>query len=161
MRRAALPQIESREFGQLTYDENDVYLFPSGLPGFAGNREFLLVERGGLAPFCFLQSVAEGGLRFICLPTGMVDGAYQAEVGAEFAGELEIEPGSYGPASEGVQVLAILTIPEAGPATANLLAPVVLAPGTRRGCQCIQFGTGAPAAYEIPWMVRRAPQVVD
>ena len=155
-----MPQIESREFGVLTYEETDVYRFPDGLPGFEEHREFLLVQRETVAPFCFLQSLSSDGLRFICLAAGIVDPSFRAEVGAEEASELGIAEGRYGLGAEDVQVLAILTIPEAGPATANLFAPVLLAAGTRRGRQCIQFGSSAPAAFEIGWMSRRDPQAV-
>lgn len=155
-----MPSIQSSEFGEVTFDESEVYLFPEGLHGFEGSKEYLLVQREGVAPFCFLQSVSDGALRFICLPAQTVDPSFVADVGAEDASELAIATGSYGPAAVDVQVLAILTIPEAGPPTANLFAPILLALATRRGRQCIQFGTNAPAAFAVPWMVRREPRAV-
>ena len=148
-----MPAIHSSEFGQVNYDESQVFLFPNGLHGFEDSKEFLLIQREGLAPFCFLQSVSEGGLRFICLPARVIDAAYAAAVEAEDAGELRIPAGNYAADCRDVEVLAILTIPEEGPATANLFAPVLLATATRRGRQCIQFGSSAPAAHAVSWMV--------
>jgi len=148
-----LPSIHSSEFGQLNYDESQVFLFPDGLHGFEDSKEFLLIQREGLAPFCFLQSVSEGALRFICLPARVIDAAYAAAVEGEDAGELRIPAGNYAADHTDVEVLAILTIPEEGPATANLFAPVLLATATRRGRQCIQFGSSAPAAHAVSWMV--------
>ena len=156
----ALPSIQSREFGLLTFDSTDVYLFPEGLHGFEDSREYLLMEREGLAPFCFLQSVTDGALRFICLPTQIIDAGFVVDLGMDDANDLELAAGSYGSADSGVCILAILTIPPEGPATANLFAPIVLATATRRGRQCIQFGTAAPTAQTIPWMVRSDPQAV-
>ncbi|HEY3443725.1 MAG TPA: flagellar assembly protein FliW [Paludibaculum sp.] len=148
-----MPSIHTAEFGQLTYEESQVFVFPDGLHGFEGSKEFLLIQREGLAPFCFLQSLAEGALRFICLPARVIDPAYAAAVDTEDAGELQIPAGNYAAVRPDVVVLAILTIPDEGPATANLFAPVLLATATRRGRQCIQFGSSAPAAHAVPWMV--------
>lgn len=155
-----MPSIQSSEFGQVTFDQSDVYLFPDGLHGFEDSKEFVLVRREGLAPFCFLQSISNSALRFICLPARVVDAAFAVAIGVEDAGELEIGAGHYGSAATDIEVLALLTVSENGPATANLFAPIVLAPAQRRGRQCIQFGSSAPAAHPIPWMVRRIPRAV-
>lgn len=155
-----MPSIHSDEFGQVTFEAPEIYLFPEGLPGFEDSKEYLLLQREGFAPFCFLQSVGDGALRFICLPARVVDPAFCVDVGAEDASELEIAAGCYGSADSEVEVLAILTIPKGGPATANLFAPIVLAPATRRGRQCIQFGTSAAAAHAITWMVQPELRVV-
>ncbi len=155
-----MPSILSSDFGEVTFDEREVYLFPEGLPGLEASKEYLLLEREGLAPFCFLQSVSDAALRLICLPAGMVDATYVAAVGAEDTGDLGVAAGSYGPSASEVLVLAILTIPDDGPATANLFAPIVLAPAARRGRQCIQFDSCAPVDHPIPWMTRREPGAV-
>ena len=155
-----MPSIQSSEFGQLTFDESEIYLFPDGLHGFEDSKQYLLLQREGLAPFCFLQSISDSALRFICLPTRIVDPAFDVDVGPDDANDLELTTGTYGPTATDVSLLAILTIPEDGPATANLFAPIVLAPATRRGRQCIQFGSNAPVARAIPWMVRPGPRAV-
>jgi flagellar assembly factor FliW len=155
-----LPSILSSEFGEVAFDETEVYLFPVGLPGLEESREYLLLRREGLAPFCFLQSISDAALRLICLPAGIVDPGFVAEVGAEEAGDLSVAAGSYGQSALDVQVLLILTIPEDGPATANLFAPIVLAAAARRGRQCIQFDSCAPVDHPIPWTARRNPRAV-
>lgn len=159
-RREVLPSIRSSDFGHVVFDEREVYLFPEGLPGLEASKEYLLLEREGLAPFCFLQSISEAALRFVCLPAGIVDATFVAMVGAEEAGDLGVAAGSYGSTASDVLILAILTIPEDGPATANLFAPLVLAPAARRGRQCIQFDSGAPTEYPIPWTAVPGPRAV-
>lgn len=154
-----MPSIHSSEFGELTFEVSDVYRFPEGLHGFEDSKDYIVVMREGLAPFCFLQSISHPALRFICLPAIAVDSAYQVQVGAEDAGDLLIAAGSYPPAAE-LQVLTILTIPERGAATANLFAPIVLTTVARRGRQCIQFETSASATHPVPWMAPRDSQVV-
>lgn len=148
-----MPSIDSSEFGELTYEESQVLLFPDGLHGFEDSKEFLLIQQESLAPFCFLQSLSEAALRFICLPARVIDSAYAAAVDEEDAGQLQIPAGNYAADRLDIEVLAILTIPEEGPATANLFAPVLLATATRRGRQCIQFGSSAPSAHAVTWMV--------
>jgi len=149
-----LPSIQTSEFGQVTYDESEVFLFPDGIHGFEESKEYVLLRREGLAPFCFLQSISDGVLRFICLPARVIDAGFTVAIGDEDASELRIAAGIH------VEVLAILTIPAEGLATANLFAPVVLVPSARLGRQCIQFGSDAPVAKEIPWMVRHKPEAV-
>jgi flagellar assembly factor FliW len=155
-----LPSILSREFGEIEFEEAEIYRFPAGLLGLEGSTEYLLLQREGLAPFCFLQSISDAALRLICLPAWIVDAKYVAAVGMEEAGALGVAAGRYGPAAPDVLVLAILTVPEDGPATANLFAPVVLAQTARRGLQCIQFDSGAPVEHPIPWMAARGRRAV-
>jgi flagellar assembly factor FliW len=110
--------------------------FPAGLPAFENERRFQLVENPEFSPLVLLQSTRTRSLRFVCAPASLLDPAYQPEIGEEDAALL----GRCCAATDTrpLLCLAILTFPEGGPPTANLMAPVLLDPETRRGVQCIQ-----------------------
>lgn len=110
--------------------------FPAGLPAFEQERRFRLVENPEFAPLVLLQSTNTPSLRFVCAPAALLDPAYRPETSEE--DEALLGRGA-GVASSGRLIcLAILTFPESGPPTANLMAPILLDPMTRRGVQCVQ-----------------------
>ncbi len=106
--------------------------FPAGLPGFEDHTRFVLVERPDLAPILFLQSVDSPELCFITAPVTSIDPAYDLEMTPEDERQLGTdEAGEF-------LCLAILSAEENGLLTANLLAPVVINPGTCRGVQAVR-----------------------
>lgn len=115
--------------------------FPAGLPAFEQERRFRLVVRPDFSPLVLLQSAASPALRFVCAPARLLDAGYRPEMSED--DEALLGCGAEDAAGGQLLCLAILTFPEAGPPTANLMAPVLLNPATGRGMQCIQ----SPAAY--------------
>lgn len=141
-----MPFIETSEFGAIGFEENTVYWFPAGLPGFESATRFVVREEAAYFPLVFLQSVEFGALRFVCAPLQLVDPRFCPELA-------ESDRESLGLAAEahaGLSFLTILTFPEAGSApSANLLAPVVLSAATHRGVQSIQAGPPHLAAQPL------------
>ncbi len=129
-----MPHCQTRYFGALAYDENSAIDFPLGLPGFDRERRFVPVELPQHHPLIFLQSLATPGLCFPALPAAAIRPGYRPRFSAR---DLEALGLSRPPARGEVLCLAVLAITEEG-VTANLLAPVVLHPGTRRGVQAVQ-----------------------
>ena len=144
-----MASIDTSDFGRLDYVEDDVFVFPAGLPGFEARQRFLLLTPPMVDPFCFLQSLDDGRLRFICLPVARVSTGYEISVNAEEAGMLEIAPARYDSASPEVAILTILTVPGEGMPTANMLAPVVLALKQHRGVQCIRPESGFSVEHPL------------
>lgn len=115
--------------------------FPAGLPAFEKHIRFRLTTGPPYAPLVFLESLVAPHPRFICLPATEFFPGYEWRTDAA---EEEL-------LGEGPRLcLAILTFPEEGAPTANLLAPVVLGLATRRGVQSIQTGGGWAADYPLP-----------
>lgn len=137
-----MPFIETTDFGRLDYAETDTFDFPAGLPGFEASHRFLLLTPPLVDPFCFLQSVEDGHLRFICLPAECVRAGYELTLSAEEAALLGCEPGVCNSSTPEFTLLCVVTVPSEGTPTANLLAPMVLAHQTRRGAQCIRPESG-------------------
>ena len=62
--------IQTKYFGEVSYDETDTLHFPEGLFGFEDEKEFLLIPFGDdpqTASLLCLQSTATGGLAFVVM----------------------------------------------------------------------------------------------
>ena len=70
-------ELNTRLFGVITYAEEDIISFPSGIPSFEEEREFLLlpIEGGDGALLC-MQSVKTPALSFILMNPFSLDGSY-------------------------------------------------------------------------------------
>lgn len=142
-----MAQIETRQFGTLTYSPQQLILFPAGLPGFEECKEFLLHEEPALAPFVFLQSLTDPNLSFVTLPVERLEENYELTLSRDDLAQLET---SYLPAPETVLCLAVLQL-QPGSATANLAAPIVIKTDTRRGTQAIRQDRRYSAAQPVRW----------
>ncbi len=151
-----MPEFESPHFGHLAYDEQTVLEFPAGLPAFEAHTRFLPVEQAATAPVIFLQSLHSADLVFITLPVQLVDPAYQLALSPEDLEWLELPPGELTAIGAEVACLAILTLPEQGRPTANLLAPVVVNLRTRRAAQCIVLSGEYSHQHPLPCAEKEA-----
>lgn len=127
------------------------YVFPAGLPAFEQERRFRLVARPEFSPLVLLESTARPDLRFVCAPAAVLEAGYVPETSEDDEALLECGPGDA--AAGRLLCLAILTFAEAGPPTANLMAPVLLNPAAGRGVQSIQ----STADYSCCHPVRGGP----
>jgi flagellar assembly factor FliW len=132
---ASMPVLESARLGPVEFEPEQVIRFPAGLPGFESEKDFLLLERAELRPLFFLQSIVTPALCFLLLPAAALEPGYQLALGPDDYAALEVGHGE----EEGeVAVLAVLTVPDEGSPTANLLAPVVIDLAARRGVQAVR-----------------------
>lgn len=144
-----MPSIDTPRFGRIDYPDDAVIHFPTGLPAFEADTQFLAIERPDAAPLIFLQSVIHPGLCFLTLPALTIHPGYRLALCAEDLLLLGL-PGGQQPEIGGDLVcLSILTIPEDGPATANLMAPVVIRRDTRCGIQAIQIDGAYSHRYPV------------
>src|ERR1700674_440856 len=121
-----MPEIVTRQFGKIGFEEDAVLQFPSGLPGFENRTRFLLVER---APLMFLQNLDSPELCFFALPVEAVQPDYQLEMTPDDQQTLSLTAPPL--------PLAILSANQSGAWTANLLAPVVINKEARRAVQAV------------------------
>jgi flagellar assembly factor FliW len=131
-----MPILETPYFGRLSYDESAEIEFAAGMPGFDDERRFVIVEPPAHAPMVYLQSMGRRDLCFLALPVLAVDGGYGLRLGAEELKALGLEEQPV--INKEVVCLCLVTIPEEGPVTVNLAAPVVIGRSTRKALQAIQ-----------------------
>ena len=135
-------KLETTRFGVCDIEEALIVTFPEGLPGFERFRQFVFVPHPTSAgaspsPFEWLQSVEDGGLAFLTMNPRHFFQDYAPQLPKQDLAALQLEKG--GP----VPILHVLmTIPTGNPTgiTANLLAPVIINPLTRRARQVIVQG---------------------
>ncbi|HVT79056.1 MAG TPA: flagellar assembly protein FliW [Phycisphaerae bacterium] len=139
-------QITTRFFGALECPEEAIIRFPSGIPPFSDQQAFVVVSDEN-SPLVFLQSVAAPELCFITVPLQTIDPAYQLQVEPFDLQALALEAPPCG--MDGLTCLTILTIPEQGPTTANLAAPIVINPVTKVGVQAVRSDRTYSHAYPL------------
>jgi len=134
-----MPQLATQNFGDVEYTAGQVLEFPSGLPAFEDQTRLVMLERPGLRPLVFLQSLGNPKLCFITLPVGLIDPGYELELIAEDARLIGLDRVVEGEVPDPIDLLclAILVVTENCP-TANLMAPVVINLKNRRGVQAVR-----------------------
>lgn len=153
-----MPVAQTRRFGALDYRSSSVLTFPLGLPGFDGHTLFTPVEQPELAPIVSLQSLNNPDLCFLAAPVTAIDPDYALSLSHEDMEHLGLDPARSPVPGVDVLPLALLCVPENGPLTANLLAPVVINLHTNVAVQAVrsdsryshQHRIGPPASREEP-----------
>ena len=127
----------TKSHGEIEYYEDVVMHFSEGLFGFESETRFLPIEVPALHPLLFLQSVDRQGLCFITLPILVIDPFYRLNLSPSDLELAGLPTGRQPAIGEDVLCLAILTLHKDAPATANLIAPLVMNLRTRKTVQAI------------------------
>jgi flagellar assembly factor FliW len=151
-----MPEFQTRYFGSVVYEEESVLHFPLGLPGFAEEGRFLLIEQSVNKPLVFLQSLARPELCFITLPILAVCPDYELATAPEDLRALSLAEDRQPIIGAEVLCLAVVSLVEDSSPTANLLSPIVVNWRTRCAVQAIQVDSSyshqhpllAPATVE-------------
>jgi flagellar assembly factor FliW len=131
-----LPEIETKNFGRIPYEEDAAFIFPRGLPGFETRSRFLPLTFPGREPLVFLQSLEDPGLCFITLPLWAAHPSYRLDMTREDMLLIGLRPGAQARIGEDMLCLAVVSAGPEGP-TANLLAPVVVNLRNRHSVQAV------------------------
>jgi flagellar assembly factor FliW len=137
-----MPNCNTRFHGVIDFEPEQVLEVPSGLFGFPEEREFLLLEIPSRRPMVFVQSTRTADLCFITLPVQVIDQNYRLVLSGPEAYIMQWR----GQASElqmgkDLLCLALLTIGDNRPVTANLLAPLVIDITHHKATQILVSGT--------------------
>ena len=117
-----------------------VLSFAEPLPGFPGHHDYALVPGDAAGLLFWLQSVAPDGPRFLAVPAREFFPGYAPVVPAAVRAALGVRH------LDEAQVLCLVSVPgrDVAEATANLRAPVVVAPATHRARQVVQADPSLP-----------------
>lgn len=132
--------IETKQFGVLQVREDQIITFPEGLPGFPGQRRFVLVDLQEGSPLKFLQSVDDPNLAFLVAEPLTFFPGYRVLVQPEDLASIALEA-----PERGIVVTIVSVSGDFRRATVNLRAPVVINPETALARQVILEGED----YEI------------
>jgi len=144
--------IESERFGRIEVLEEEIINFPSGVVGFPDEKAFVLVRNGRSGLIGWMQSVTTPDFAF---PVVSAHG-----FGEQYPDvEMDAPAQAAGVWNQGAElaVLAVLSAPRRGPATVNLMAPIVVNAATRMGAQVMLEGTrfSTRELYVIPRTAER------
>ena len=128
---------QTKYHGEIEYTEDALMRFAGGLPGFEEQTTFLPIEIPSARPIVFLQSVSSPDLCFVTLPVLVVEAGYVLKLRPEDLAAIGLPSDRQPRLGADVLCLAILTIQENVPTTANLMAPVVMNLRTRQAVQAI------------------------
>ena len=119
-------------FTNLVYSNDDIINFPSGIPGFEQNKQFVIVSIPEYAPFEWLVCIDGSHLRFAIINPLLFASDYNPNIMKEQIDELSVDK------PEDLLLYAIVTIRE-NPleSTANLVGPIVINRKKRAGKQII------------------------
>lgn len=113
--------IKTKYHGETQIQEDQTIVFKNGLPGFTGEKKFVILPLSEDSPFVVLQSMQSEELAFIVASPFVFFKDYGFDLDETTVELLEIE------SAEDVEVMAILTIEEPfEKSTANLMAPIVV-----------------------------------
>lgn len=142
-------QFETQHFGTIEYTSESVFDFPAGLPGFEQEHRFVAIEQPSTKPILFLQSLTRPDLCFITLPVLVVDPGYRLAIAPDDLRALGLAEHRQPSIGTEVLCLAIISVSEGSPPTANLLAPLVVNLKTRCAAQVIQSESGYPHRHAL------------
>lgn len=130
---------------ELPYTAKDIIRFDEGIIGMPDVKQMVLVNQDEIAPFLWLVSLDEMSLGFLVLRAQTFFPDYAPTVPADVRRQLGAGE------NDDLLVLATVTIAaEWEQSTANLRAPLVIAPQTMRGVQVILSGSPYQLSEPLP-----------
>jgi flagellar assembly factor FliW len=130
-------KIETRAFGQIEIDDARVMKFVGPMLGFENADRYALVDAAPGSPFKVMQLVSDPDVSFLVTDPAVFFPDYSVQLTREQAAELELTDPSR------AAVMAVVTIDrDAGRATANLYAPVIVNTETLLGKQILLKDSG-------------------
>ena len=123
--------LNGTRFGAIQFTPREVVFFSEGLIGFEDLHDFVQVPHG--EDFCWLQSIREPELAFLCAFTDSVCPDYSPELNPFVQIALDLTPDTER------FMLATASIPGGKPdeMTLNLAAPIVVNAYSRHALQCV------------------------
>jgi len=124
--------IKTKNFGLVSYNEEDVLYFDDGIPGFEGLKSFILLSVDEYTPFKWLQSLDDTNIAFVIIDPKAIVKDYKVELDEETVKLLDIKDLNH------ILVFAIVVIPdEIEKMTANLKAPIIVNAENNKGMQIL------------------------
>lgn len=129
-------KIQTKYHGEKEIQKEDIITFSNGIPGFEGEKEFILLSFPENNVFYALQSAATPNLSFIVTDPFSFFTDYNVKIDDATIDALSIEK------EEDVTLLNILTVRDPfEETTVNLQAPLIINKKTQSGRQIILTGT--------------------
>ncbi|MFZ5449241.1 MAG: carbon storage regulator CsrA [Thermodesulfobacteriota bacterium] len=131
--RAPVITIDSKAFGRVNVQEDQIITFPSGLPGFPDSHRYVLLDDPLKSPVFCLQCLDNPALAFAVTDPAILVPNYRPKNGGNYLRELQAS------SPDDLKILVTLTIPNDRPheMTANLMSPLLINPVQGLGKQVV------------------------
>lgn len=137
--------VVTQRFGEVRFNETDVFEFPWGLPGFSDLRHFLALSLAEQPNFVWLQSIDDPKIALPAADPWQIFPDYEPRMPAYATEALDLHD------PEDFTVLCVVVVtPGAEEMTMNLMAPVVLNLKTRRARQVMLENSDYSVRTAIP-----------
>jgi len=114
-------KINTKFFGEVDIDKENIIEFPNGIPGFEQEREFVLIDINEQGTYSSLQSVNHEGIALVVSNPYLFFSDYEFDLDHNTINLLNIDR------QEDVMVLSVLTLKDPfKDTTANLQAPIII-----------------------------------
>lgn len=126
--------LNTRHFGVIEVNEEDIIQFPEGIPGFEDTKEFVLLgdTQDKDSPFKWLQGIDNPQLAFVIIDPKAFKHDYNPELPSSEIEILDIKDRNK------VLIYSIVVIPDdISKMTANLKAPIVINAENNKGKQVL------------------------
>ncbi len=126
-------KIETRDFGTIEVNDEDIYAFPSGLYAFEENKKFALLSPLGENVYpMWLQSLDDPALCFIVFNPTLIDGGFTVMLADNERSQLGLGE------DDDASALVIAKVPaDYKHTTVNMKSPIVVNKAKRRAIQVI------------------------
>lgn len=135
-------QIETKVFGLVDYEEQQILEFKDGILGFPGFHKYVLLQGPQFDHWELLQSLDDPDLSFLVLKADVVDPEYKPAVSKEDLKKIGLEH-----IDQGI-VLTIITIREGHEnISANLQGPIIINASQKLGMQALSNNDAHPVRF--------------
>ncbi|WP_243290289.1 flagellar assembly protein FliW [Bacillus sp. FJAT-47783] len=136
--------IRTKYHGEIEIQQEEVIEFPSGIPGFLEEKQFVVLRLEDESPFYILQSVQTPELAFVTVIPFHYFRQYEFDLDEKTLAQLKIQD------ENDVIVYTILTVKEPfEQTTANLQAPVIINRKAKLGKQVILTNTNYQTKHPL------------
>ena len=137
--------INTTKFGELFYNDEDIIVFPRGIPGFERNHSWAITGEEE-SVIKWLQSLDDAELALPITTPDVVMPEYNARIPddeIELLGEIQ--------SNDDLALLSVVSIPSSAPwnMTVNLRAPILVNVKTRRAAQVIVLNEDYPLRHPV------------
>lgn len=136
-------ELQTKNFGMIEVDEAKKITFEKGIPGFNTLHEYIIIEEEN-SVFAYLQSIEDGNTSFIITNPFNFKEDYSASIKEEYLQQLG------GDKKEDYSIFVTVSVFGAiESATLNLVAPIIIHNGTKKGMQVILENTSYTTKHNI------------
>lgn len=135
----------TKSISGIQYSDADIFRFERGLPGFEHLHNFIISSQPEHAPFHWMHSLDQPGLRFVLVNPMSICPDYDPRLTKVHLNDIGIR------SQEDILLYVIVTIDNKNPnsSTANLLGPVLINIREHRGNQVILDDARYSVRYPI------------